>query len=192
MMRTTPSIIITLMLASFSPLWASATETAEKPAAITSAATATAPEAEHSMSMFKHHDSIGEKFKQLGKDLQLTPTQSKAWDKVVKNIEDSHEKMKKQFHEHMKEEKGEHPAPISALERMEKQSQMLEEHAKESKVHLVDFKQFYTQLKPEQQKKVDDFFAHFHQFHPKHGHMGMFHGQREHDKAADEHENKKP
>lgn len=121
--------------------------------------------------MFQHHhEGVLGIFKQLRQDLKLTPEQSTALDKVVKNVRDQHEKGLKQHEEMEKDEK----ASLTAVQRMEKHVQWMDEHSKEAKSNLEDFKQFYGTLKADQQKKVDEVFAKMHAHH--HDHAKRFRG----------------
>jgi len=106
----------------------------------------------------EYHEGLLGVFKRLSQDLKLSPEQAAALDKVVKNFQAQLKKGQKQHQEAREEGK----TPLTALQRMERHVQFMDEHAQQAKSNLEDFKHFYGLLKLDQQKKVDEVFARIH------------------------------
>ncbi|MES2207102.1 MAG: Spy/CpxP family protein refolding chaperone [Pseudomonadota bacterium] len=125
-------------------------------------------EPSHQGMMQHHFDKIAEHFKQLKQELKLNPTQTAAYDKLMKRYEEQADKIKL----HHEEWKKQDYKSLTAVQMMEQHVARLNEHSKEATQNLEEFKSFYATLTPEQQKKVDEFCRKMHH------HPGAHHDRR--------------
>lgn len=109
-----------------------------------------------------HHKHFIGTLKHVRPELKLTAQQDTEFDALIKGVEGRFEKAK-QEHQNAKPSHG--ADNLTSVQRFEHHLQQLEEHTQNAKATLEDFKRFYASLQPEQQKLVDQAFAHHHGHH---------------------------
>lgn len=108
----------------------------------------------------------------LKTELKLTAQQQPLFDKLADEMRAGAKQMQER-HAERQQASATTPAPVSALEKLERRSTAMKEMTAAQDRYLAAFRPFYQSLSTEQKQTADELFA-------RGGHMGGKHGMHKH------------